>query len=703
MPDDVLEMADRLWRGEVPSSDYHPVSHLGGLAEICDGVAFAPSFGNVSAITTQDGLVLVDTGSSFVAAAVHAELRRWTSQRLHTAVYSHGHIDHVGGVQVWEAESAENGWPAPDVVAHEALPLRFDRYVMTAGYNEVINQRQFGVRDLRWPRRYRYPDHTYRDQLQLEVGGSSLVLRHEKGETDDHTVTWLAGARVLCCGDLFIWASPNAGNPQKVQRYPKEWAGALRRMIALQPECLLPGHGLPVIGAARVRQALGDTAELLDALVDQTLEVMNGGGRLDEAIHSVRPPAHLMARPYLQPVYDEPEFIIRNVWRLYGGWWDGNPATLKPAPERALATELAALAGGAAALADRAHALADRALALTGEAGRTETATEAEAEAEAEVALRLAGHLAELAWLAAPEDRAIADVRHRVFSARADGATSTMARGVFRWAASETLDDPLEGLSSQGLPGLNQRPQLRQPADDRIGHGVVERRHVAVRDQYGAHADAFGPVYIVERPVADEYACLRIVNADRGHRCRECPGVRLGPADLAAVGGAVNQGEHAVAAEDLLVPAPRPHGVRQDADLDVGSAQLPEQLAGLRVGERVRVPCVEVAGQECLGRSHPGALEHLIDCRAAVFAFCRLPQVPLGCMNGCRVPRRLLGCQVQRADIPPERLVVHRVPWGQRPAPVEDDRLHRHELHPMRSDRPLPLRFRAAEAAPMIG
>ena len=46
MPDDILELADRLWRGEVPSSEYHPVSHLGGLAEICDGVAFVPAFAN---------------------------------------------------------------------------------------------------------------------------------------------------------------------------------------------------------------------------------------------------------------------------------------------------------------------------------------------------------------------------------------------------------------------------------------------------------------------------------------------------------------------------------------------------------------------------------------------------------------------------------------------------------------------------------
>ena len=56
--------------------------------------------------------------------------------------------------------------------------------------------------------------------------------------------------------------------------------------------------------------------------------------------------------------------------------------------------------------------------------------------------LRLAGHLAELAWLAAPDDSEVRQARHRVFSIRAERATSTMSSGVYRWAASESLGDP---------------------------------------------------------------------------------------------------------------------------------------------------------------------------------------------------------------------------------------------------------------------
>ena len=202
-------------------------------------------------------------------------------------------------------------------------------------------------------------------------------------------------------------------------------------MLQLEAEFLLPGHGFPVMGADRVRQALTDTADLLDSLVDQTLAVMNAGGRLDDAIHAVRVPGALEARPYLQPVYDEPKFIVHTVWRQYGGWWDGNPATLQPAPERALAAELAALAGGPGVLADRALEL----VALAADAPPSE------AEA-AEGALRLAGHLAEHAWLARPDDEGVQRARHEVFAARAARATSTMARGVFTWAANESTAPP---------------------------------------------------------------------------------------------------------------------------------------------------------------------------------------------------------------------------------------------------------------------
>jgi alkyl sulfatase BDS1-like metallo-beta-lactamase superfamily hydrolase len=417
---DIVELSDRRWRGEDLNQKSNPLGGLGHISEITDGVAFLPNFANCTAVATDDGLVMVDTGSPLTAELVHREIRSWSVLPLHSAVYSHGHIDHVFGVGPFDEEASTNGWPAPHVLAHAHLPRRFDRYVMTAGYNEIINRRQFAVANLEWPREYRYPDETYDLEHDFAVGSTQFRLRHEKGETDDATVTWIPESGVLCSGDLFIWNSPNAGNPQKVQRYPLEWAEALRRMVDLEASFLLPGHGLPIFGRGRIRQALTETAEYLESLVEQTLALMNSGARLAEALVTVKVPSHLAERPYLQPYYDEPEFIVRNIWRLYGGWWDGNPANLRPAHDRALASEVAELAGGANALCTRAEAL-------------LESGTDEE--------LRLAGHLAEMAWLAAPSDPGVQAVRQRVFHALAMNATSTMSRGVFSWAERETMND----------------------------------------------------------------------------------------------------------------------------------------------------------------------------------------------------------------------------------------------------------------------
>ena len=170
---DLLEIAERLWSGE-GSTDvggHHPVMQDLGLAEVADDTAFVESFANVAAFRTADGLCLVDTGSAFAAPAIHAAVRGWDAGRLHTAVYTHGHIDHVFGMAPFEAEARSQGWAPPHVVAHELVPPRFERYVLTAGYNGVINQRQFQFSRPFWPTEYRHPDEVYRAQLSVDVGG----------------------------------------------------------------------------------------------------------------------------------------------------------------------------------------------------------------------------------------------------------------------------------------------------------------------------------------------------------------------------------------------------------------------------------------------------------------------------------------------------------------------------------------------------
>ncbi|WP_329620863.1 MBL fold metallo-hydrolase [Streptomyces sp. NBC_01255] len=409
-PHTYIDYADRVWRGEESLLPHLTGAFTSGeLIPVRDRIGFFPAFANVAAFDTGAGLVLVDSGDLRTAGLLHTAVRAFSPDPVRAVVYTHGHVDHVFGVAPFDAEPVR-----PEVIAHEAVAARFDRYVETSGYNSWINRRQFGVPGLEWPTEYRYPDTTYRDRLTVRHGELTFELFHARGETDDHTYVWVPELKTLCTGDLFIWNSPNAGNPQKVQRYPEEWARALRAMGELGAEVLLPGHGIPIVGADRVATALDDTATLLESLCSQTRDLMNAGLRLDAVIHGVKVPAELLAKPYLHPAYDEPEFVVRNLWRLWGGWYDQNPANLKPAPEAAVAAELADAAGGARALAERAARLLD------------------------EGDPRLASHLAETAALAAPEDVEVARIRARVYEARAGHETSTMARGVFHWAAAES-------------------------------------------------------------------------------------------------------------------------------------------------------------------------------------------------------------------------------------------------------------------------
>jgi alkyl sulfatase BDS1-like metallo-beta-lactamase superfamily hydrolase len=379
----------------------------------------------VAALSTDEGLVLFDTGSRSVIRTMHTSLRRWSSAPVHTIVYTHGHVDHVMGTPRLDEEAADKGHARPRVIAQDQLPARFDRYVRMNGYYTVIARRQFFETRLRerafgsgdgWPKAYRYPDVIYDDALTIEVGGDTIELHHGKGETDDHTWAWIPGRKLLCVGDMFIWVFPNAGNPQKVQRYPLEWAQGLRAMAALDAEVMLPGHGPPIMGADRIRQAFADTAELLESVHDQTLALMNQGCGLNDILHTVRIPGHLTAKPYLHVYYDDPEFMIHNVWRLYGGWFDGNPATLKPARDEDVAREVAALAGGTQRLAARA----------------TELARDGD--------LRLAGHVAEMAFLAGPSDAEARRARMVVNQRRAAAEPSLMAKGIFATAAMHARD-----------------------------------------------------------------------------------------------------------------------------------------------------------------------------------------------------------------------------------------------------------------------
>lgn len=387
----------------------------GGPVEVAPRTWFASQFSGCTAFETDEGLVLVDTGTRQFAPAIAAMLRQKTQAPVHTAIYTHGHIDHAYGLDAFLTP----GQKRPRVIAHRAMPARFARYAQTSGHNAALNARQFGgtVAHQAGEAYQAFaappvpPDTLYDERLSISVGGVGFELKHCRGETDDHTWVWCPERGVVCPGDLFIWAVPNDGNPQKVQRYPLDRAKGLREMAACAPQALCPGHGGPVIGdAAKIAHMLSETAQFLETLVQRTLAAMeNGSPPHVDIVTGIDLPKS--DSPWLQPIYDDTEFLVRNVIRLYGGWWSGRPSELKPAPRAELAQEIAKSCGGALSLAERAEALA-----ASGD-------------------FRLACHFADFALEAAPQDPAIQEKVANVYENRAAQETSLMIINIFHSAA----------------------------------------------------------------------------------------------------------------------------------------------------------------------------------------------------------------------------------------------------------------------------
>jgi alkyl sulfatase BDS1-like metallo-beta-lactamase superfamily hydrolase len=417
-----LELSERVLTTGVVDQPVNRVTNE--LHELADNLAIVESFSHCVTWDSGDGLVSFDASGVGAGTNVVSSIRTWRDAPFNALVYTHGHADHIGGSPAFHDDATRTGRPLR-VLAHENVATRMDRYETTNAWNVLINQRQFGgirsdmgldigentKRFL--PRATLRPTETFEDTLRLTIGDTAVEMHHGRGETDDHLWAWFPDRKWLMAGDFVIWNYPNAGNPQKVQRYALEWAQSLRRMIAQGPELLVPAHGLPIEGKDRIATVLDDIASSLESLVHQVMEMMNAGATLDEIIHTVSVPADVLAKPYMRPLYDEPEFVVRGIWRLYGGWWDGAASRLKPAPDAVVGAEIARLAGGPRVLMNRALEL---------------VVTD----------LRLACHLADYAGWAAPDDAAIHADRATIYEHRRKAELSLMSKGIFKAAARES-------------------------------------------------------------------------------------------------------------------------------------------------------------------------------------------------------------------------------------------------------------------------
>tara|TARA_X000000368_G_scaffold416019_1_gene409001 strand:+ start:260 stop:1552 length:1293 start_codon:yes stop_codon:yes gene_type:complete len=348
---DLLELAELAWNGEIDLQfEHHPVHMFySGSTELMDNILGIKGIAGHYTIDTGDGLVMIDAGSQLDTDTTYFEIKKWRPNTpVKAAIFTHHHVDHIFSVKHFDEENEKMGIPKPIVYGHELMPDHFNRYVKTNDWNTAINRRQFAidVEHFKWPTEYRYPDIVYKNNISFKCGDLTFNLQHARGETDDHTWIYIPEKKIIAPGDLFIWAVPNGGNPQKVQRYISDWADSLDEMLKLDCEIFLPGHGFPIFGKERIAKALETTSSFLRSIEDQTIKLMNQGKSLNQVLHEVQIPNELMKLPWLTPIYDDPQFLIRMIWRRYGGWWDGEYDRLFPAPRKDEALAWVELSGG---------------------------------------------------------------------------------------------------------------------------------------------------------------------------------------------------------------------------------------------------------------------------------------------------------------------------------------------------------------------
>lgn len=300
-------------------------------------------------VITDEGVVIIDTGTGTVAPLVKEEIARETDKPIKYIIYTHGHFDHTEGAAAFMDQH-------PEVIGHENVAPRFDRYQRMAPYFRHIMEIQ--IRQTLPIRKaaFVYPTLTYRDDYSFKLGGLTFNLFHGKGESDDGTLVWIPELKTVFCGDLLEASFPNLGNPFKVMRYAKEWADTLERVLGLEPD-LAVGGDVVLTDNREINDHFKETIELLRYLEDSVTDAANRGRNLEQMTEEIQLPPHLENSPNLRQIYSRREFAIYNIWKRYCGYFDFSPSSVLPRPKKELAAVARELIGNDSAILEKAESL----------------------------------------------------------------------------------------------------------------------------------------------------------------------------------------------------------------------------------------------------------------------------------------------------------------------------------------------------------
>jgi alkyl sulfatase BDS1-like metallo-beta-lactamase superfamily hydrolase len=328
-----------------------------------EGVFQARGVGNTQLVATSEGHVVFDTGLSTQAAKQRRLLLEAVPEApISHVILSHSHQDHAGGAKFWIEEGTE-------IIAHAEFPEE-QRYLLELqDYQHFRNRTMFPWMPESLPKSGPFAFDTIvptilvrePDSYRFEQGGVRFEVVPTPGaEGADNLCLWLPDQKILLSGDTFGPNFPQFPNVftargEKIRK-PIEYIASLERLIALEPERIVPSHQDPITGRDRIKADLIRMRDAVQYVHDATVAGMNAGKTVHELMAEIQLPPELE----LSQIHGRVSWAVRSIFEYYGTWFHFDSTTeLYPVPASAVRPEIAELAG-VDALSERAAAHVER-------------------------------------------------------------------------------------------------------------------------------------------------------------------------------------------------------------------------------------------------------------------------------------------------------------------------------------------------------
>jgi alkyl sulfatase BDS1-like metallo-beta-lactamase superfamily hydrolase len=317
--------------------------------KITSSVSMARASGNVYLVVTPDGNVIIDTAIEGQASEAKQRLTGVSGAPVKYIILTHGHADHIGGIRRWKEAATQ-------VIAQRNYPEFLNYTTRLEGFFAPRNAAAFGRPQEKvgsWAGNYGAtiePTILFDDTYDLSVGGTRFQLFSTPGETPDHLTVWLPADKIAFIGDNY----DGAGIPGPMSfpalytlrgtkpRWALDWVNSIDRVLALQPEILLPGHGEPIVGRENIAQRLTRFRDAIQYVHDEVVKGMNAGKDVFTLMREIKLPATFG----LSEVFGKVSWSVRGIYDGYAGWFDLNPTTMFDLPPASVYPDLVKLAGG---------------------------------------------------------------------------------------------------------------------------------------------------------------------------------------------------------------------------------------------------------------------------------------------------------------------------------------------------------------------